>query len=127
MLLSLPKRYMILTIRKSSPVCKPSSPWSDGPSDSCCEYPWLEEDHLRTSLHLLARLTTLSAALTSTLGLLYLYFAHAYPFASDYVNASHVPDFIDVAVVFVSLAGYGLVAGFILWVVYRLAMFGMSR
>ena len=61
---------------------------------------------MRINLRQLARFAFSSAGLVSTIGLSYLYFSHAYPFVSDYVNGFKAPDIFDVAAVFFMLAVY---------------------
>jgi hypothetical protein len=67
----------------------------------------------------MARFALLWAMAVGVVGLLYLYFSHAYPFVSDYVNGFKTPDIFDIATVFFMLAAYGLVAGVALWFLKR--------
>lgn len=82
---------------------------------------------MRIAMLQLGRFALASAGLTTSIGFSYLYFTHGYPFVSDYLNAAHAPDVIDVGVVFCMLATYGVATGLILWVFYRLALIAMAR
>ena len=80
-----------------------------------------------TNLRQLARFAFSSAGLVSTIGLSYLYFSHAYPFVSDYVNGFKAPDIFDIAAVFFMLAVYGFLAGLVLWILRRALLGGSGN